>query len=107
MIRQIALVAILSGFYFSEVHVLPAAELKNLRCEYRENPLGIYSEKPRLSWILESKARGEKQTAFRVLVASMPDKLAQDEGDLWDSGKVAASQSAHVAYDGRLLESGQ
>jgi alpha-L-rhamnosidase len=37
----------------------------------------------------------------------MPDKLAQDEGDLWDSGKVASSQSAHVAYDGRLLESGQ
>ena len=32
--------------------------------------------------------RGAKQTAYQVLVASTPEKLAADQGDLWDSGEV-------------------
>jgi alpha-L-rhamnosidase len=47
-----------------------------LRCEYCENPLGIDVAQPRLSWVSESAHRGEVQTAYQVLVASAPDKLA-------------------------------
>jgi hypothetical protein len=45
-----------------------------LRCEYLENPLGIDVLKPRLSWKLEAspEARGLRQTAYQVLVASTP-----------------------------------
>src|SRR5512137_52896 len=32
-----------------------------LRCEYLENPLGIDSIKPRLSWIVASDLRGRRQ----------------------------------------------
>ena len=39
-----------------------------LRCEYLENPLGIDVPEPRLSWILESTARGRRQTTYRILV---------------------------------------
>ncbi len=92
---RIAVVAMLS--------YLPAARaatLSNLRCEYRTNPLGIDVEKPRLSWIIESGKRGERQTAYQVLVASTPELLAKDQGDLWDSGKVASDRSIQVEYAG-------
>ena len=80
---------------------------ESLRCEYLENPLGIDALHPRLSWILESDKRGEKQTAYQVLVASSTEKLSKDEGDLWDSGKVDSDQSILVPYAGKELTSRQ
>jgi len=82
-----------------------AADVANLRCEYLANPLGIDVQKPRLSWAIESAHRGERQTAYQVLVASTPAKLANDQGDLWDTGKVASDQSIQVEYAGQPLES--
>jgi len=85
--------------------VTPAA----LRCEYLHDPLGIDVTQPRLSWQLtatDAKARGQRQSGYRVLVASTKDLLGQGRGDLWDSGMVASDQSAHIAYDGKPLASG-
>jgi alpha-L-rhamnosidase len=84
---------------------LAAATVANLRCEYRENPQGIDAVQPRLSWILNSIRRGERQTAYQVLVASSEATLQSDQGDLWDSGKVASDQSIQVCYAGRSLMS--
>lgn len=78
-----------------------------LRCEYRHNPLGIDVVQPRLSWALESAGRGQVQSAYQILVADSPERLAAGLGNLWDSGVVASSQSVHVAYAGRPLTSGQ
>ncbi len=72
-----------------------------LRCEYIENPLGIDVKIPRLSWALKSEERGQKQTAYQVLVASTPQLLTKDQGDLWDSGKVESDQTIHVEYAGK------
>ena len=74
-----------------------------LRCEYLGNPLGIDERKPRLSWALTSDERGQRQTAYRVLVASTPEILAAGRGDLWDSGKVDSDQTTHVEYAGGKL----
>ena len=79
----------------------------HLRCEYLVNPLGIDVLKPRLSWILESHERGQKQSAYQILVASSEGKLNADEGDLWDSGKIDSDQSIHVEYQGQSLKSRQ
>ena len=76
-----------------------------LRCEYLVNPLGIDAARPRLSWIVRSGERAQVQTAYRVLVASAADRLAADDGDLWDSGKVGSDATLHVAYDGKPLAS--
>jgi alpha-L-rhamnosidase len=81
--------------------------VERLRCEYQSDPLSIATPKPRLSWIIQSERRGERQTAYRVLVASTPEILAKDQGDLWDSGKVASDQSIQVEYAGRALTSRQ
>lgn len=77
----------------------------DLRCEYLTRPLGVDVLPPRLSWTLWSAERGQKQTAYRILVASSPDLLAQDHGDLWDSGRVESDQNVHITYHGKLLES--
>ena len=80
----------------------------DLRCEFLSDPLGIDVAEPRLSWVLQSSdvaARGEAQTAYRILVASTPERLAKDEGDLWDSGRVESDRSIHVAYAGKPLAS--
>ena len=82
-------------------------KLKALRCEQRINPQGIDAPTPRLSWELQSDERGQRQSAYRVLVASSPQQLAADTADLWDSGKVASDQSIHVPYTGKPLASNQ
>ncbi|MGA2771239.1 MAG: glycoside hydrolase family 78 protein [Bryobacteraceae bacterium] len=82
---------------------------QQLRSEYRANPQGIDVTDPRLSWVLaaaDAKARGLRQTAYRVIVASSERALAAGTGDLWDTGKVASDQSAQVVYRGKPLISG-
>ena len=76
---------------------------KRLRCEYLENPLGIDVTTPRLDWSVQSDKRGQRQSAYHVLVASTPEVLAADRGDLWDSGKVDSDQTTHVEYAGTPL----
>lgn len=77
----------------------------DLRCEYLLNPLGIDSTQPRLSWRLESPLRGEKQSAYQVLVADSEQALNADQGALWDSGRVDSDQSIQVVYAGQPLAS--
>jgi hypothetical protein len=76
-----------------------------LRCEYRVDPLAVDASQPRLSWEIHDSRRGARQTAYQVLVASSAEKLAADQADLWDSGRVASDQSIHVVYAGKPLAS--
>ncbi len=86
-----------------------SAEVKDLRSEYRENPLGIDNIHPRLSWKIvdANNIRGQRQTAYQVLVASSLNDLNKNIGDLWDSGKSESNQSVNVTYEGAALTSGQ
>ena len=77
----------------------------NLSCEDFTNPQGIDAKSPRLSWQLKSNQRGQKQTAYHILVASSQEKLDKDEGDLWDSGKIGSGQSRNIEYNGKKLQS--
>jgi len=81
----------------------------DLRCEYRKNPLGIDTLKPRLRWALEATdpaARGRRQTAYQILAASSEEGLRSDQGDLWDTGRVESDRSIQVPYEGKPLASG-
>jgi alpha-L-rhamnosidase len=77
----------------------------DLRCEYMVNPLSVDVARPRLSWKLQSRWRGQRQTAYQLLVADSARMIKMDRGNLWDSGKVASDQSIHVVYAGRPLTS--
>ncbi|HWH68380.1 MAG TPA: family 78 glycoside hydrolase catalytic domain, partial [Candidatus Sulfotelmatobacter sp.] len=78
-----------------------------LRCEYRVNPLGIDETQPRLTWLVESSERGQRQTAYQILVASDEKTLKADRGDLWDSGKVISGETVNIVYQGKPLTSRQ
>ncbi len=86
----------------AEVHAL---ELTTLRCEYLAAPRGMDVTQPRLSWQIHSDRRGERQTAYQVLVASSEKALRDNRGDLWDTGRVASDHSIQVAYAGQALTS--
>ncbi|MCF7674446.1 MAG: glycoside hydrolase family 78 protein [Akkermansiaceae bacterium] len=110
--RRIAAILLAAVAMLPCIPAAAASDLTNLRCEYRDNPLGTDAAKPRLSWVMEERSqrsavRGRKQTAYQVLVASTPELLAKDQGDLWDSKKVASDQSIQVEYAGKPLESRQ
>jgi len=77
----------------------------HLRCEYLENPIGIGETSPRLSWWCDSKVRGDKQTAYQILVASSLANLKANKGDLWNSGKVSSDESTQIEYAGKPLGS--
>lgn len=79
--------------------------IAQLRCEHTSNPLGIETRHPRLSWVLESKVRGQKQMAYQILVATTPEKLSEQAADLWNSAKVSSDRNVHVVYQGKPVQS--
>lgn len=84
-----------------------ALQVGDLRCEYLIDPEGIIGTvdgRPRLSWVVTSPERGQRQTAYRIMVASTSDRLRRNAPDLWDSGKVLSDETLHIPYGGRALE---
>lgn len=84
--------------------MLPPADLK---CEYRLDPLGVDSPRPRLGWIPQAApgSRSQWQSAYQIIVASNPRDLSAENGDLWDSGKVQSDQQNQIEYEGKPLTS--
>lgn len=76
-----------------------------LRCEYRENPLGIDEPRPRLSWLVNDPRRGAVQRAYQIQVADSPSGFGRGSAGTWDSGKVVSEKSAQVEYAGAPIES--
>ena len=81
-----------------------AVEVTRLQAQATDRPLGIDDPRPRLRWALASAARGVRQAAFQVRVASAPELVRRGRADLWDSGRVAAAEPG-VVYAGKPLVS--
>ncbi len=101
--HRIAFLALISVLAFCG----KAATVTGLLCEHLVNPLGIDASAPRLSWQMESNRRGERQTAYQILVATSTDLLKPGAADLWDSGRVESDQSVLLRYAGKPLTSRQ
>jgi hypothetical protein len=84
----------------------PHLTVTSLQVNHTSTPLGIDDSHPSLSWRLAAQD-GARQSAYRVLVASSPDRLAPGSTDVWDSGLVVSSESVGVAYGGPALRSKQ
>ena len=76
-----------------------------LHCEYLDHPMGMDVPNPQLGWVLTSRERGDKQTAYQIIVASSPATLERNDGDDWDSGKVTSDESTLITYLGKPLVS--
>ncbi len=81
-----------------------AAPVK-LRCDYRENPLGIDDTAPHFSWQSDNTGRNWRQSAYQIIVASSAQNLYDGNADVWDSGKQSSDESLGIAYGGPTLQS--
>jgi alpha-L-rhamnosidase len=81
--------------------------INDLTIEYANNPLGIDTLTPRFGWKLYSNKRSQVQTAYQILVSSNEENLLNDEGDMWNSGKVELDQSIQIEYKGKKLQSNE
>jgi alpha-L-rhamnosidase len=75
-----------------------------LQVDDLQRPLGIDDASPRFSWRVEDAARGARQTAYRVLVATRAELLTDGTADVWDSGRVNSGQSLNVKYAGPVVK---
>jgi alpha-L-rhamnosidase len=83
-----------------------ALAVKNLRCEYKVDPVGIDVRKPRLSWELVSAEKGVMQTNYEVRVAGSEAELAKGKV-IWNSGTQASDASIQVEYGGPAVATGR
>jgi len=77
-----------------------------LQVDNLKTPLGIDDPAPKFSWQLRDPARGAKQTAYEVLVASSENALRGGKADVWDSGRIESAQSLNVRFAGAELAPG-
>ncbi|MDX2197134.1 MAG: family 78 glycoside hydrolase catalytic domain [Cytophagales bacterium] len=100
--KKYILALIISVTYFCS---LAQPSTSSLKCEYLDNPEGIDRTTPRLSWLMTSGSRNVMQTAYQIVAVSTLENINASKYDLWDSGKINASQSLNIAYAGKPLTS--
>ncbi len=74
----------------------------DLRVEGQVNPTNVLDPTPTLSWTYHHPD-DSPQSAYQIIVASSAELLAENTGDIWDSGVVLSSQNS-VVYDGPALQ---
>ena len=105
MRRRSLYILIFLGLSFSSFIGPAPIQVQVLRCEQLSDPSGIDARRPRLSWQIDGDQRDLRQIAYQLLVASSPENLQRDKGDLWNSGKVTSDQSCMIPYAGVPLKS--
>lgn len=93
-------------FFFSGCTHGGELQVAGLRTEFRENPIGIATAVPRLSWRIRSDGWDVTQTAYRIIAAESEKELAHNRGNLWDSGRVESNHTLDIPYGGIPLDSG-
>ena len=74
-------------------------EIHNLRVQSLAEPLAVEDENPLFSWQMESAVKGQKQTAYQIIVTR-----ERDGEMLWDSRKTKSGLSNNIRYEGQELE---
>jgi alpha-L-rhamnosidase len=103
---RLALIAVCIGVGIAVCAPASGAQASSpaaLRVDEMTTPLGIDNAQPRFSWQLHDSREGARQSAYRLLVASQPERLAVGHADVWDSGRVANGQSFGIQYAGPAL----
>ncbi|RZM30199.1 MAG: alpha-L-rhamnosidase [Pedobacter sp.] len=80
----------------------PSGLMCDLMRVNRDGGVIIYNKTPAFSWLLSSEVT--KQSAYQVLVSDNLQLLNQDQGNIWNSGKVSGSKSAGIIFSGSALK---
>jgi len=75
-----------------------------LTVEYIREPekTRITDSQPEFGWIVPDEAIF--QNAYQILVSSDKDKIKNNDGDIWDSGKVISRKSINIGFGGKALK---
>ena len=95
---------------FADESPISRLQVTGQKVENLCNPIGVGTSIPRLSWSscsISDISYNKIQSAYQILVASSVKTLQENNGDLWDSGKVISDQSLYVKYAGCPLKSFQ
>jgi alpha-L-rhamnosidase len=101
MIKKISLLLLLT---FPVRLFAQGLNVIGLQCGYKQNPQGVESASPVLSWQLKSSRANTMQTTYRILVSDNLQILDGNKGNIWDSKKVNSPASLQVAYKGSQLK---
>lgn len=78
---------------------------EHLRCEYKENPMGLDMTHPRFSWRIaaDTLKKNILQTAYQIQVVALNPDFKNTSQLVWDSQKVSSNQCLYIQYEGKTL----
>lgn len=76
----------------------------NLQCEYLTNPIGIDTDKPRLSWQMADDRPSAKQTSYQILVSTDSSSISNGKAETWNTKWVKRSDVSLIVYNGLPLK---
>ena len=82
-------------------------QVLSLTTDYKTDPIGIDNPAPKLSWIIQSDQANTLQQSYEIRAALGLKDVTKGRKLVWNTGKVASSQSVHITYQGEPLESHQ
>jgi alpha-L-rhamnosidase len=100
--------------FFERFSMSTALQPTGLMCNLLAHPeqAKIQNRNPKFGWIVNGTDKNVFQEAYQILVASSLETLAQDDGNMWNSGEPnpgrvwkSESQSINIPYDGEPLQS--
>lgn len=71
--------------------------IKNLKCEYCKEPIGMDEPHPYFSWVIEAGQIPVSQKSYRVLIWA-------DEIKVWDTDFIDSGNTFNIEYSGLELE---
>ncbi|MDR1498601.1 MAG: glycoside hydrolase family 78 protein [Puniceicoccales bacterium] len=91
--------ALFIAIFPSAVMVHAALLPQDISCEgiFEGDAVICADSKPRLGWVFADAGpdkRGQRQSAFQVLIASSGENLDVGKGDVWDSGKIFSDEQS-------------
>ncbi len=88
----------LTGTAKKQKEVQPTVSVSSLRVENLDRPLGIDTDTPRFSWLINSEKQNVRQTAYQIIVSN-------GNGEVWNTGRVESDRQLWIPYGGSKLES--
>lgn len=89
---------LLSSVLFSPVWTWGNTSVVSLKVQNVVKPLAVEDRHPVFSWQMSSDERGQKQSAYQIIVTRKSDGRV-----VWDSRKVELGVSTQIKYQGVAL----
>lgn len=106
--RSLTLLPLIPAFVLPLAGCMPGASVspRDLSAEFRKDPAGLHTTKPRLAWSLDASEPGGGVSAYRVIAARSPEDLGSARNLVWDTGMVSdKSPATTLEYAGKALGS--